>query len=179
MPIKGKRPRLKLVPSAGGNKYATDRVFHAASNKVTRIPQAGKEQRTGASSRRPAPEGLLKTSPTLLHAESAGTEHPAQGWLIDGADNQVAKGHLDQRESTPARGHGSAGARSRGSLEKTAKKEDKEAVRTGPRASGGDRRNPSPALTPTELQTTLTATEADQAPERESAPRAEGDRPER
>lgn len=59
------------------------------------------------------------------------------------------------------------------------KKEDKEAVRTGPRASGGDRRNPSPALTPTELQTTLTATEADQAPERESAPRAEGDRPER
>lgn len=122
MPIKGKRPRLKLVPSAGGNKYATDRVFHAASNKVTRIPQAGKEQRTGASSRRPAPEGLLKTSPTFLHAESARTEHPAQGWLIDGADNQVAKGHLDQRESTPARGHGSAGARSRGSLEKTARK---------------------------------------------------------
>lgn len=69
---------------------------------------------------------MLKTRPTLLHAESVGTEHPpapCARTVNRGCQQPGGKGAPGPvRQSAPPCGHDAAGARSQGSLEKTARK---------------------------------------------------------
>lgn len=162
--IKGERPWPKLVPALArtSTRQTATYVTHVAVSSTqlaTQLPgHHGQAKNKGLEK---VPEGQTDSTRGTAENESRSTAcrvcghcavppHPVQGWLIEGATSQVAKGHLDQRQSTPRAVTTGRGQVTRQPRE-DGKKGDEETVRTGQRASGRDCRTSTPVLTPTEL----------------------------
>lgn len=134
--IKGERPWPKLVPALArtSTRQTATYVTHVAVSSTqlaTQLPgHHGQAKNKGLEK---VPEGQTDSTRGTAENESRSTAcrvcghravppHPVQGWLIEGATSQVAKGHLDQRDSPHRMRSRLAGARSQGSLEKMARK---------------------------------------------------------